>query len=84
MSSGLYVEAAILVGLENGIVPKDGRDLAEERRLLYVGMTRARKFLIGTWARKRKGPTARAGRAHAGLRQLSQFLEGGPVKTTNL
>lgn len=83
-SKGLTVEATILVGLENGVVPKDGRDLAEERRLLYVGMTRARKFLFGTWARRRRGPTARAGRVHTGLRQLSQFLEGGPVKSQTI
>lgn len=81
-SKGLTVEAAILVGLESGIVPKDGAELAEERRLLYVGMTRAKKFLYGTWARQRRGPTARAGRPHvAQPRQLSQFLEGGPVLT---
>jgi superfamily I DNA/RNA helicase len=54
-SKGLTVEGAILCGLEAGLVPMDGADLAEERRLLYVGMTRAKKFLYGTWARTRRG-----------------------------
>jgi DNA helicase-2/ATP-dependent DNA helicase PcrA len=81
-SKGLTVEAAIIVCLENGVVPMDQRELGEERRLLYVGMTRARRFLFGTWARRRQGPTARAGRAHVGQpRQLSYFLEGGPVQS---
>ena len=83
-SKGLTVDAAIIAGLENGIIPMDGNDLSEERRLLYVGMTRAKRFLIGTWARRRKGPTARAGRTHTGLRQVSQFLDGGPVGTTRI
>jgi|SRR5579872_1499945 len=81
-SKGLTVEAAILVGLENGVVPMDGAELAEERRLLYVAMTRAKRFLYGTWARQRRGPTARSGRGHvARPRELSQFLQGGPVVT---
>ncbi|HZL16984.1 MAG TPA: ATP-dependent helicase [Polyangia bacterium] len=84
-SKGLTVEATILVGLEHGIVPRDGAELAEERRLLYVGMTRAKKFLYGTWARRRRGPTARAGRVHVGRpNQVSRFLENGPVPTQQL
>jgi DNA helicase-2/ATP-dependent DNA helicase PcrA len=84
-SKGLTVDAAIIFGLENGIVPMDGRELGEERRLLYVGMTRARKFVFGTWARQRRGPTARAGREHVGRpRQLSHFLEGGPVTSRTI
>ena len=83
-SKGLTVEAAILCGLEAGLVPMDGADLAEERRLLYVGMTRARKFLFGTWAQTRRGPTARAGRGQVNARrQPSFFLDGGPVPTQN-
>ena len=39
-AQGLTVEAAIIVSLENGVVPMDQRELGEERRLLYVGMTR--------------------------------------------
>jgi DNA helicase II / ATP-dependent DNA helicase PcrA len=79
-SKGLTVEAAILCGLESGLVPMDGADLAEERRLLYVGITRAKRFLFGTWARLRRGPTARAGRGLANeRRRLSIFLDNGPM-----
>jgi DNA helicase-2/ATP-dependent DNA helicase PcrA len=47
-----------VVGCEQGILPLAfGRDEAvdaeEERRLLYVGMTRARERLILSWARRR-------------------------------
>jgi DNA helicase-2/ATP-dependent DNA helicase PcrA len=54
-SKGLTVKATIIAGLETGFIPKDGCDPAEERRLLYVGMTRAEEFLFGTWARRRRG-----------------------------
>lgn len=82
-SKGLTVRATIVVGLEQGIIPMDGRELSEERRLLYVGMTRAEEFLFGTWARLRRGPTARVGRTQVNQRrQLSTFIEGGPVSST--
>ncbi len=78
-SKGLTVEAAILVGVEEGIVPRPDRDLNEERRILYVAMTRAKRFLYATWASRRRGPTARAGKATPNLRQFSTFFQGGPV-----
>lgn len=79
-SKGLTVRAAIIVGLEEGIVPLEGRDLAEERRLLYVGLTRAEQYAFGTWALRRLGPTARTGRTQVHeRRRVSSFVEGGPV-----
>ncbi len=57
-------------------------DLGEERRLLYVAMTRAKEFLFGTWAGQRRGPTARAGRPRVrGRRQHAHFFQGGPVRS---
>lgn len=47
-SKGLTVRATIIVGLDDGIVPRPDQDLGEERRLLYVAMTRAKDFLFGT------------------------------------
>lgn len=83
-SKGLTVQATILPGLEDGVVPKDGEDPSEERRLLYVAMTRAKRCLFGTWAARRTGPTARSGRARVGLRRsTSNFLAGGPVASQN-
>ena len=78
-SKGLTVRAAILVALEDGIVPRPDADLSEERRILYVAMSRARDYLYGTWARRRRGPTARAGQATLRLRRPSHFLRSGPV-----
>lgn len=81
-SKGLTVRATIIVGVEEGIIPRPDADPAEERRLLYVGMTRAREFLFCTWARRRRGPTARAGRSSVGdRRQHSTFFAGGPIES---
>ena len=46
-------------------LPEGDHHLAEERRLFYVGMTRAREELILTWARDYGGRTAR---------RMSQFV----------
>lgn len=62
-SKGLTVRATIIAGLDDGIVPRLDADLGEERRLLYVAMTRPKEFLFCTWAGQRRGPTARAGPA---------------------
>ncbi len=57
-SKGLEFEAVIIVGLEEGIFPhinslEDPERLEEERRLCYVGVTRAKRFLYLTAARER-------------------------------
>ena len=64
-AKGLEFEAVFLPALEEGILPfakaltEGGADalapeiLAEERRLLYVGLTRARRFLCLSWAAER-------------------------------
>jgi DNA helicase-2/ATP-dependent DNA helicase PcrA len=81
-SKGLTVKATIIAGLETGLIPMDDCDPAEERRLLYVGMTRAEDFLFGTWSRRRRGPTARMGRDQVvERRHLSTLIDGGPVES---
>ena len=70
----------MLVGAEEGIIPRPTADLSEERRLLYVAMTRPRTRLVATWARRRYGPTARSGSPRVGtMRTPSSFVAGGPV-----
>jgi superfamily I DNA/RNA helicase len=84
MSKGLTVEASIIIGAEEGIIPDPRADEDEERRLLYVGLTRAKQFTYVTWAGRRTGPTARAGEARVQQRRLaSRLLRGGPVQTQN-
>lgn len=79
-AKGLTVRATVIVGLEEGIVPRPDCDLGEERRLLYVGMTRPKEFLYCTWARRRTGPTARVGAPRIQIRRRHcSFLDGGPV-----
>ena len=56
-AKGLEFDAVFLVGCEAGLLPFTwhGReaDVEEERRLLYVGMTRARRLLFLSHARRR-------------------------------
>lgn len=57
-AKGLEFECVFIVGCEDGLLPYslfEGQesDYEEERRLLYVGMTRAKKFLYLTHAEKR-------------------------------
>jgi DNA helicase II / ATP-dependent DNA helicase PcrA len=79
-SKGLTVRAAIVVGVEEGVVPLADRDPAEERRLLYVAMTRSTEFLFLTWSSRRIGPTARTGAQRVGqARNRSPLLTHGPV-----
>jgi DNA helicase-2/ATP-dependent DNA helicase PcrA len=83
-SKGLTTRACIVIGCENDVIPHPKGLLAEERRLLYVAMTRAADYLFLTRARRRIGMTAwvGSGRVAAG-RPLCQFLEGGPVTPTD-
>jgi len=56
-SKGLEFECVFIPGCEDGLLPynlyKQEVDLEEEKRLLYVGMTRAKKILFLTHAKAR-------------------------------
>ncbi len=53
---GLEFPLVFLLGLEEDLLPhaKLGQDVDEERRLFYVGVTRAKKHLVLTRCRQRK------------------------------
>ncbi len=55
-SKGLEFPVVILIGLEEDILPHKrlGQEIDEERRLFYVGITRAQEHLVMTRAEKRK------------------------------
>lgn len=77
-AKGTEFDAVFLVGLEEGLMPishaSDDDDVDEERRLLYVGATRARRYLWLTWAASRPGRSGKPAR-----RRPSRFLYGlGP------
>jgi DNA helicase-2/ATP-dependent DNA helicase PcrA len=61
ISKGLEFPVVFMVGLEDGLFPSarsidaaDPTSVEEERRLAYVGMTRARRKLFLTYARSRR------------------------------
>ncbi|MEW6067569.1 MAG: UvrD-helicase domain-containing protein [Nitrospirota bacterium] len=57
MAKGLEFRVVFIAGVEDGLIPytmkKDSTDIEEERRLFYVGMTRAKDELFLIHARKR-------------------------------
>lgn len=58
-AKGLEFPVVCIVGLEEGILPyfkavNDINEMQEERRLFYVGMTRARDILLLSGAKKRR------------------------------
>ena len=56
-TKGLEFNRVIITGMESGVFPredKSGAEIEEERRLLYVGITRARNYLFFTSCRERR------------------------------
>lgn len=75
-SKGLEFPYVFLIGMEEGLLPHqtsiDEGNIEEERRLAYVGITRAQRELIFTYARERRqfGDTIRT--------EASRFLHELP------
>lgn len=77
-AKGLEFNAVLIAGAHDGQVPaywahRDGADLGEERRLLYVAMTRAKERLELTYPRSR---TTKSGARYPC--ELSRFLRALP------
>ncbi len=79
-AKGLEFDIVFLTGMEDGILPhsQSQDDIEEERRLCYVGMTRARKRLDCTYAMQR--------RVHGQFREQSPspFIEEIPEAATEI
>ncbi len=78
-AKGLEFPAVFLTGLEEGVFPHgraldDEEGVEEERRLAYVGLTRAKERLFLSYAAER-----RLG-GYAGLREPSRFLLEMPAE----
>jgi len=83
-AKGLEWDAVFLPQLEDGTLPirqatSDFEALAEERRLLYVGITRARRHLALSWALSRVGPKGSPSRA-AASRFISELRPGAVAR----
>jgi ATP-dependent DNA helicase Rep len=76
-AKGLEFGHVFLIGVEEGILPHresvDNDKIEEERRLMYVGITRAQKSLNISWCKKRK----RAGETE--ICEPSRFIEELPA-----
>jgi DNA helicase II / ATP-dependent DNA helicase PcrA len=59
-AKGLEWEAVLMVGMEDGVLPHfNNDDIEEERRVAYVGITRAKRILGLTYTNVRYGQPAR-------------------------
>jgi len=80
-SKGLEFDVVFMVGAENGLLPhkkavqeRPDAGLAEERRLCYVGFTRARKQLFVSYCQQRQAAFVRGKGVKFEQVRPSQFL----------
>lgn len=80
LAKGLEFQVVFICGLEEGLLPystalENKQELEEERRLCYVGMTRAKDFLFLSACSKRR----LYGYTH--WNRISRFIEEAGIKT---
>ncbi|HSU68430.1 MAG TPA: UvrD-helicase domain-containing protein [Tepidisphaeraceae bacterium] len=80
-SKGLEFDVVYIIGVEHGILPHEkavkdrgAAGVEEERRLCYVGFTRARKLLRVSWCQKRQDSFSRGKTARFIPSRPSRFL----------
>ncbi|NIM06493.1 MAG: UvrD-helicase domain-containing protein [Armatimonadetes bacterium] len=83
-AKGLSADAVIIVAAEDEYIPGKATGAAtdDERRLLYVSLTRGREHLYITHCRNRTGRQRHSGRKPGyGGRTLCRFLRVGPARS---
>jgi superfamily I DNA/RNA helicase len=82
-AKGLSADVVLIVGAEDEFIPgrNEGQREGDERRLLFVSMTRARHRLFISYCRKRIGRQAHLGRESGRPdRSLTRFLRDVPLR----
>lgn len=83
-AKGLDADVVFVATAEDEYIPgrATGEAIDDERRLLYVSLTRARSFLYITYCTRRTGTQRHSGRTSGQTaRHLTQFLSGGPLSS---
>ncbi len=86
-AKGLTADVVFIVAAEDEIIPgkyTQEPELGDERRLLFVSLTRAKHELFITYCSKRTGAQQRSGRdPNTTRRHLTQFLSDAPLQSAN-
>lgn len=85
-AKGLESKVVIIAAAEDEFIPYnvDGNSISEERRLLYVSLTRAKERLYITYCDKRTGSQLYLGRNRGRLnRSLTRYLLDSPYISEN-
>ncbi len=80
-AKGLSADAVIVAAVEDEYIPGRaiGEAIDDERRLLFVSLTRARRYLYVTFCQERTGQQCHSGSmAGRSQRRFTRFLRGGP------
>ncbi|MEA2292550.1 MAG: ATP-dependent helicase UvrD/PcrA, partial [Solirubrobacteraceae bacterium] len=89
-AKGLEYPIVFIIGMEDGVFPHarsiDEGDVEEERRLAYVGLTRAMRDLYLTWARRRQAFTGSStpGLPSRFLAEIPQHLTDQPERRSRV
>ncbi len=84
-AKGLSADIVIIVAVEDEIIPGKNieENIEDERRLLYVSITRTRHKLFLTYCDKRTGDQRFMGRVNgSGERNITRFLKDSGLKAT--
>jgi DNA helicase-2/ATP-dependent DNA helicase PcrA len=85
-AKGLSADVVFVMVAEDEVIPQreTARAVDDDRRLLYVSMTRARHRLYLTYASRRTGQQVHTGREPGNpIRRLTRFLRNGPLTPEN-